>query len=153
MGTIWASCPGSALSEFRVDREGWNSRQTCRSTETELPWVPGASYPPLLLPFLQLYDLSKLQVVCSFLARTLTALAFSHSHHLTWVLDSCGPPGLLVWGLFPPQCPSMQRWGQTGQDGPWVSTKAWVFTQSPTDTQTIASVHGNLVPGTASPLQ
>lgn len=121
--------------------------------ETELPRVLGAFYPPLLLPFLQLYDLSELQVVCSSLARRLTALALTHAHHLTWVLDSCGPPGLLVWGMLPPRCPSMQRWGQTGQDRPWVSTKAWVFTQSPPDTQTIASVHGNLVPGTASPLQ
>lgn len=82
MGTIWASCPGSALSGFRVDRGGWNSRQTCRSSETELPWVLGASYPPLLLPFLQLCDFSKLQVVCSSLGRTLTALALTHSHHL-----------------------------------------------------------------------
>lgn len=152
MGTIWASCPGSSLSGFRVDRGGWNSRQTCRSTETELPWVLGASYPPLLLPFLQLYDLSKLQVVCSSLGCTL-CFRLNSLPPPPWVLDSCGPPGLLVWGLLPPQCPSMQRWGQTGQDGPWVSTKAWVFTQSPTDTQTIASVHGNLVPGTASPLQ
>lgn len=40
-------------------------------------------------------------------------------------------------------CRDGVRWGQIGQRGPCVSTKAWVFTQFPTDAQTVASIHGN----------
>ena len=104
-----------------------------------MPWVLGTSCPPSPFPFLQHFRTrANFRGLCFSQARRLPSLELT----TTVSSGSVDPPGLLVWGLRCPHCPSVQRWGWTGQEGPWVPTKAWVFNQSLTDTQTMASIHG-----------
>lgn len=104
-----------------MDRGGWNRCDKHAETDRgsgrspKLPWVLGESCPAPTSLSSAPYDSCGLQGSLP-LPGMPTALTLTHCHRFRWVWDSCGPPGLQVWGLPPLQGPSVQRWGQMGSD-------------------------------------